>query len=98
PVLDAPAVLVRAPVRAVLKELVEEVAVGPVDLHSVKAGLPRVLGAPAVRLDDPRDLARLERARGDIGPLGPHQANVALRGYRARRHGKGSAQEARIRD
>ena len=68
-VRDAAAVGVGALVRAVAQELVQQVAVGAVQLDAVETGGLRILGALAELLDDAADLAGLERARGrDLRP------------------------------
>jgi hypothetical protein len=49
-------VFVRAMIGTVLKKLVDEVAIGPVYLHTVKSSDLSVLRAIAESLDDARDL------------------------------------------
>ena len=57
------AVAVRAMVRAVTQELVEQVAVGGMDLDSIEAGRLGLGGGTAEVLDQRRDLGGLESAR-----------------------------------
>ena len=75
-VLDGAAISVGAVVGAGLKELVEEVAVGTVNLHAIEAGCLRVLRAFAIGPDDSGNLARVERTRGDEWPFRTEQADV----------------------
>src|SRR5690606_34021605 len=60
---DRPAVLVGALVRARLKELFEQVAVGAMDLDAVEPGLAGVPRGLVVALDNPGDLVGAKRAR-----------------------------------
>ena len=76
-VFDGAAVLVGAVVRAGLQKLVEEVAVGAMDLNAIEAGALRVFGGAAELLDDQRDLARFEGARSDEGLLRADEGDVA---------------------
>ena len=78
-VLDGSAVGVGALVAAVLQELVEQVAVGAVDLDAVEAGGLGVLRAPAEGLDDGGDLARSPARAGSRKPP------AAVSGSRGRR-------------
>jgi hypothetical protein len=68
-IFDGTAVLVGAVVGAVLKELVEEVAVGSMKLDAVEASELGVLRAAAKGLDDGFDLRDFEGARSDEGTL-----------------------------
>ena len=76
-VLDGTAVLVGALVGAVLEELVEEIAVGAVDLDAVEAGSLGVLCAAAKGLDDARDFAGFKGARDGVGGFGFEDVEVA---------------------
>ena len=62
-VFDRAAVAVGALVAAVLQELVEQIAVGAMDLDAVEAGRLGVLRALAEGLDDRRDFVASQRAR-----------------------------------
>ena len=64
PVFDGSAVLVGPMVRAVLQELVEQVAIGAVDLDTVESGGLGVFGTQAEGLDDRRGSRSSSRARG----------------------------------
>jgi hypothetical protein len=66
-VLERPAVGIGAPVRSAAQELVEQVAVGGVNLDPAKACLKRVQGAQAMLLDDAGKLFRFQGARRDDG-------------------------------
>ena len=61
-VFDGAAVLVGAVVAVVLKELIDEVAVGGVQLDTLEAGVFRSLGGAAIVFDDAGDLVESERA------------------------------------
>src|SRR5262249_29592640 len=67
PVLDGSSVVIGTVVRAVLEELVEEIAVCPVDLDAIEAGTLSVLGALPIGLDDGGNLVRLECPGHDEG-------------------------------
>src|ERR1035437_3964015 len=59
-VLNGSAVFVGAMVGSVLKKLVEQVAIGSVYLHAIKASQFRVLGSLAKSLDDAWNLGALK--------------------------------------
>jgi predicted O-linked N-acetylglucosamine transferase (SPINDLY family) len=83
-VLDGAAVGVRALVGAVLQELVEQVAVGAMQLHAIEAGRQGVLSRAAVVGDDAGNLFELQGPWHGIRALGPQQADMTLRGDGAR--------------
>src|SRR4051812_19231565 len=78
-VFDGAAIVVGAPVRAVLQELVQQIAVRAVDFDAVKARALGVLRTQLVRRDDAGDLFSFERARRDERAGRPQQAGVAFR-------------------
>src|SRR5262245_24997355 len=61
-VLDAPAMAIGAPVRAIAQELVDQVAVGGMHLDAVEAGRESVAGRLCVLLDDAGYLFCAQRA------------------------------------
>jgi hypothetical protein len=67
---DRAAVAVGSHIRAVLEELVREIAEGTVQLDAIKACLPRIGCGPAECLDEGGDLGKLQCARRDIGVRG----------------------------
>ena len=97
-ILDRAAVTVVTLVGVVLKELVEQVAVGAVDLDAVKAGRFGVLGASAIGLHDARKLLGLKRAGRDVSSLWANQAHMALRRNRAWANRKRAIMVDGIRD
>jgi len=97
-VLNGAAVGVGAVVGAVLEELVEQIAVGAVDLDTVEAGGLGVLSTLAEGLDDTGDLLEREGARGDEGLLGTDQRDVAAGGDGRGGDGKLAIEEAGVGD
>src|SRR5471032_3016390 len=95
---DRAAVVVAAPVAAVLQELVEPVAVGAVHFDAVEAGLLGVFGAEAVGGDDAGQFFGVKRARLRIRALGAQQADVALGGDGAGRDRRVAVQQRRVGD
>ena len=65
-VLDAAAIFVRARVRAVLQELIGQVAVRAMNFDAIEAGLERALRAAAEGLDDRGDLGLVQSPLGTI--------------------------------
>ncbi len=63
----AAAPVIAALVAAVFEELVEQVTVGPVQLHPVKPALPRMARGLGIVGHDARQLLRLEGTRGRGG-------------------------------
>jgi hypothetical protein len=62
-VLDRAAIIVVAAVGAVAQELVDQIAVGGVDLHAVEAGRGGVRGGAGIIVDDAGNLLDRQRAR-----------------------------------
>src|SRR5258706_54257 len=61
PVLDRPAIGVRALVAAILQEFIGQIAVGGMKFDSVKTSNSRALCGLAIVFDQPRDLCNVER-------------------------------------
>ena len=102
-VLQRPSVGVGALVGVRGEELVQEVAVGAVDLHQVEPGVAGVAGRAAVVLQQPRHLLEPQRPRGGAGHAGrpavlaAHGGPVAV-GHGARRHRQLAVEERLVRD
>ncbi len=86
PVLDAAVIAVGSVVRAILQELVDEIAVRRVDLDAVEARFLCAFGGPVVLRDDFRNFARFD---------GPRLWRVAIRRLQQRAR---TALERRRRD
>ena len=71
-----PAVAVGAVVGPGLEELIDEIAVGRVDFHSVESGFHRPLGGAAVVLHDGRNFVCFEGAWRFIGQLADGGMNI----------------------
>src|SRR3981189_1301928 len=65
PVLDRAAIAIGTPVGARIDELIEQIAVGAMDLDALEAGAQRVPGTANVLLDEIRHLLDLQRPRRD---------------------------------
>src|ERR1035441_6242599 len=74
-VLNRSTVLIGAVIGTVLKELVDQVAIGSMDLHAVKAGEFCVLCTFAESLDDLWNLGDLKCARRTILSTRPYQSH-----------------------
>jgi hypothetical protein len=68
-VLDRAAVFVRTQIGAVAQELVDQVAIGGMDLHTVEACRDRTPGCAAIVLEQSRHLVDAQRPGLDIGLL-----------------------------
>lgn len=97
-VFDGAAELIGAVVGAGLKELVEEIAVGAVDLDAIEAGTLRVFGGAAELLDDEGNLAGFESAWGDEGFLWTDEGDVAGGSDGAGRDGEFAMEESGVGD
>ena len=85
-VLDRAAIGIGALVGAVLGELLEQIAVGAVDLDAVEAGFERILRGALEIVDDAWNFGELERTGlGDVGEAAVDEG-LALGADRARRH------------
>ena len=62
-VLDRTAITVVALVGTILEELVDQIAVGGMDLDTVEAGLPRLFGGVDIVSDDALDFVDCQRTR-----------------------------------
>jgi hypothetical protein len=56
---------VRAAVGLVLKKLIKQVAVGPVNFHAIKSGQKRILSATAISRDNARNFLQRQSTRRD---------------------------------
>ena len=98
PLLDAAAVVVGAEVGLRLQELVDEVAVGGVNLDAVKPGGPRPGGSPAVVGHDGGDLPGLEGSGRLVGFLAERRVDaVAVDLHGRSRHRRAAAVEVAVR-
>lgn len=89
-VLNRAAVLVRALVRAVQQELLEQVSIRTVQFHAVETSLFCKFGAAAELLDDRRDLVNLQYARHDQFRFDDVSVPVADRRMFKRSHADGA--------
>ena len=83
---------------AILQELVEEVAIGAMDFHSVEAGGLRIPRAFAVCFDDAGNLADFQGPRDNEWALRAQQTDVSAGCDGARRDGQPAAEVAGIGD
>ena len=96
-VLQRAAVAVGAVVRAVAQELVDEVAVGCVHFHAIKACGDGVFGALHEGFDDAGDFRLGEHMRGHMRHFASGGVDVALDGCGGGRHGGRAAVDGRVR-
>ncbi len=75
-VLDGTAVVIGAAIGALVKELIDQVAICAMELDAIEAGLLCVLRAAMKGPDHTGDLTALQRSRHDVRRLRPHQAHV----------------------
>src|SRR3546814_17791454 len=85
-VFDRAAIVVVAQIAAIAQELVDQIAVGPVQLHAVEAGALPILGGLCIIGADHRDLAALGRDGGLLFPADARRVTLAGRRRRAAPH------------
>ena len=98
-VFDAAAVFILAPVAGVLEKLIDQVAVGTVDLHAVESGVHGVARGAAIVLDDRGNLVEAQRpGLGDVSESA-FDEGLGVGTDRGRRHRHlALGQQAQVRD
>jgi hypothetical protein len=91
PILDRPTIFIRPMITHILKELVQQVAIGAVQLDSIKTGGESVFRPSTVLFDNPGNFIEGERARRYERLFRANQADVSTRG-----DGTGSDRESTI--
>ena len=97
-VFNRSTVCVRTMIGSVLQELIDQVAIGSMNLHTVKASQLCVLCSLAEGLNDARDFGRLKCAWRHIIDSGTHQAHMASGSDRAGCNRQFSIKKAWVRD
>src|ERR1035438_3681356 len=97
-VLNRSAIFICTTIGSVLQKLIEQIAIGPVYLHTVKASHLCVLCSIAEGLDDARNFGRLKCARRHIVGNWTHQTHMARGPDSAGSNRKFTFQKARVRD
>ena len=95
-VFDGATIDVRAMIGFVLEELIQQVAVGTMDFHTVKAGELGVFRAGAIGLNDAGNLFQTQCPGRDKRFQRTHQADVTRGGDGARSNRQGTVQKLRI--
>src|SRR5690606_13843881 len=76
PVLDASAITVLTLIGAVLQKLIDQVAIGRVDLDTVESCVARMSGRIGEVLDNVRDFFRMQRPRHHVVAFGAQKTDM----------------------
>lgn len=87
-VFNRAAIAIRPFVRAVMKELIKEIAIRRMQLDAIETGTFRILCATPEIFDDAGNLIRLQRARHRISAHWTNSRYMAFRGDGARSDGR----------
>jgi hypothetical protein len=97
-VLDRSTIFVGAMITHILEKLVEQVAIGPVELDSIKASRECIFGSSPVLGHNSGNFIELKGARSHKRLFRANQAHVSIRSDGARGNGKSAIQINRVRD